>query len=205
MRARLTRAVRSLATRKRHPPNLTIVVINSGPTDTTCIHGGRQSSGGINVTSRIRRLPTRASRTRITTLVRRLGTSTAMSNVLIRLPLPSNLSTITLLGAVSPSGSISKLRPVGVKQLLQNRPNLQDYAPCNIVHLLTARGVSLAKRGTIILKHDVLINGPVTVVLLRTGTAIAVTRTHAISISTLAHRTSVLITTINHPKVVATS
>lgn len=191
-------------TRRRVFPTLTIILINSSPTDRICIHGGVLQTGRIKVHSLRRHLPSATDRARILRLVTRLGTSIAIGNVLIRLPLPTRVSRTTIVRTVSPVGSISNFRHRGINNLIRNVSILAPYAPDNYVHLLRRAYNSVDNLRTIIVNHSGVINGPVTALLLRTRYSIDIIRSHDISTPTLYQLTSVMITTINHPNLVST-
>lgn len=184
---------------------LTIVVINSSPTSEACMGGGGGTYRTMNVVSHRCTLPTSASVTRLLTLVSRLGGSERMGNVLYRLPLPGKLSSRLIVGTVSPGGSISTFDTRGIKRVVVNSRAFLPYAPTKVVRVLGCCGVSIYNGRYIIMNEDGVINGPVTVLLLRRGNAIAVYRSGAGGLGRIAHHTSVLITTINGPCFMATS
>lgn len=96
---------------------LTIVRIKDSPTSSMCIEGGGGTYTCVKMRSESCRLPRRASRRRLVGLMRRLGTSRDMGKVLMRLPMPSRVSRSGVVHAVSPSGSMSKFRPMDIKEL----------------------------------------------------------------------------------------
>lgn len=186
-------------------PNLTIVIINSSPTSTICMEGGRGTYSRINFCDRGCTLPTDAARGRLGSLISRLGTHPRVDNVLYRLPLPTRLSSGRIVTHVGPVGSISTFRPIGINTVVVNSCRFLPYAPTKVVRLVRSTNMSPINGGTIIVNEDGVINGPVTVLLLRRGTAIRVTRSGARGLTSMAGDTSVLITTINGTGFMATS
>ncbi len=200
----LAREVRMLGTGKVLP-NLTMVVINSSPTSGICINEGRTVYGRLNVRSRGCTLPGRAARSRLIGLIRGLGGSSGVRNVLIRLPLPGKLGRGTIVGAVGPRGSISTFRPIGINGVVVKSCSFIPYAPTKVVRVVGRDNYRVRNGGYIIVNEDGVINGPVSVLLLRGGNAIAAYRSEAGGLGRVAGGTSVLITTMNETRFMATS
>ncbi len=185
--------------------NLTMVVINRSPTSGICITGGGGTYSTLNVVSRRCTLPRDAARRRLLSLVSALGGGRDVGNVLYRLPLPGRLSRSIIVGTVSTCGSISTFRPMGINGVVRNSFSFIPYAPTKVVRVLDCRNVSITNGGYIMVNEDGVINGPVSVLLLRGGNAIAVYRDGARGLGRIYGGTSVLMTTINEPGFMATS
>lgn len=141
----------------------------------------------------------------------RLGRSPTYAKFVIRLPLPGNVGRGTVVSVVSPTGSTSNVRPCGLNRLILRIHNSVSaplpYAPHNILRLLSTCSVSLGNGRIYILNHNVAVNHAVNLVLAHgtIGTAIALYRANAQSITSRVHHTSIVITTVNSTKFIAPS
>lgn len=203
MGRRVTTRITRVMTRNNGHPRLTTVLINRSKKDRACMTTGMGTYRIYNFGSSLVHCRDSIARRRLLTGMHRLGSSTSMSNFVMRLPLPGRVSRRGMVRAVSCQGSMSNFRPVGIKHVSVKLPYCISTAPGNVLRLLGHCGVRASKGGYMMLKHDGVINGPVTTLVVRgtcpNSTAIAIYRDQSRSLMGRYRRTSVVVTTLKRP------
>ncbi len=205
---RVTRRMSHVITGNNGHPRLTTVLMKRSKKDRACIHGGILTYRTYKFGSALLHFRSAVARTRLLSGIRVLGHSRSMSNFVMRLPLPHRVSRRGMVRTVSCHGSMSNFRPVGIKHVTVNLPYCVSTAPGNVLRLLGHCRVRADNGGYIVLKHDGVMNGPVTRLVVRgrcNSTAMAIYRDHDHSLGGRYHRTSVVVTTVNRPSFIATS
>lgn len=184
-------------------PGLTVIEMKTEKSSLTCREKTLGEYRAVNVRARIMRLTRSVARRSCRGALEDLGRGGSIRNVLYLEPFPGRLGRRTVGCIVSPRGSMSYFDPVGSTGVVRNSGSkFPPYAPATIMRVLGRCSIRLGNTGMTMLKEDVMINGPTTVLLLGRGTAIAVYRSEAGGLRGMASRTSVLMTTINETGVV---
>lgn len=187
-------------------PALTIIHINRQRSSLSCRHNIVTHYNGINIRMGRFLLPTSTSRSSLLGIVTRIGTRSAVRKYLLFHPLPGRFGSHAIHTTLTPRGSVSNVASSSLTNIFAGASlNCTPYATRTYLRVLGCCGVPLSNEHTIMINHDLIMNGPTTVVLSHRGTAIAVYGSHARGLPTVYGRTSIMMITVNGVNTINTS
>ncbi len=119
----------------------------------------------VGIVSYHHQLGAQTSMAELLAVIADLNESSEVDSILLQLPLPSHLSQLDALMAISPEKDVDGLHPVNLGRLVMSEPGPLPCTPAGIVELLRFYEVQVAHRHVVIVGRGLTIGRPLALLL----------------------------------------
>jgi methylenetetrahydrofolate dehydrogenase (NADP+)/methenyltetrahydrofolate cyclohydrolase len=202
VRGEVAEAVGALERELGRPPGLATVLVGDDPGSAVYVGGKQRASQEVGIVPFDVRLPAGASFEEIAEELERLNADTAVSGVLLQLPVPAPLDGAALTGMIDPAKDVDGLTPVNAGLLALGRPGLRPCTPAGVLELLADTGVELAGAEAVVVGRSNLFGKPMIQLLLAENATVTVCHSRTRDLREVCARADVLIAAVGRPRLI---
>lgn len=184
-------------------PSLAAVLIGENPASEIYIRNKRKACDKVGMDSRLHRLNADVSQEEMLKLITRLNKDNEVHGILVQLPLPPQIDTTRILGAVSPNKDVDAFHPENVGRLVQGRPRFLPCTPYGIQELLIREGIETAGRHAVIVGRSDIVGKPLANMLMQRGRGgdctVTVCHSRTPDLGAITRQADILIAAIGRP------
>ena len=148
-----------------HPVCLRVFLVGDDAASATYVAGKERDCAECGITSQVVRLPADTPQAQLVARVQAASADSAVSGVLVQLPLPAHISEAAVIAAIAPHKDVDGFTPVNAGRMLLGQPCFVPCTPAGCLAMLRAANVPIAGRRAVVLGRE---NATVTVCHSRT-------------------------------------
>ncbi|HSZ04388.1 MAG TPA: bifunctional methylenetetrahydrofolate dehydrogenase/methenyltetrahydrofolate cyclohydrolase FolD [Solirubrobacteraceae bacterium] len=202
VRAGVARDVELFTSKFGRAPGLATVLVGDDPASAVYVGGKQRACAEVGMVPFDRRLAADASFEEVADELDRLNGDSAVSGVLLQLPLPEHLDGPSLTGMISPDKDVDGLTPVNAGLLSLGRPGLRPCTPLGVMELLADVGVSLEGSEAVVVGRSNLFGKPMAQLLLASNATVTVCHSRTRDLRAVCARAEVLIVAVGRARMV---
>ena len=203
-RAEVAERAASFQSRTGVVPHLTAVLVGDDPASQVYVRNKEKAAEKAGFKSTLIRLPASTSQAELLNVVLRLNNDRTVHGILVQLPLPKQIDSVTILDAIHPLKDVDAFHPENVGLMLQGRPRYLPCTPAGVMRLLEVSGTKLAGAHAVVIGRSDIVGKPMAALLMQKGADATVTVCHSRTQDLAAHcrRADVLVAAIGIPEFV---
>ncbi len=205
VRAEVADEVKTFGERHGRAPGLATVLVGEDPASAVYVAGKQRACAEVGMVPFDRRLPAESSFERVAAELDTLNADTAVSGVLLQLPVPAHLDGPALTAMIAPDKDVDGLTPVNAGLLSLGRPGLRPCTPCGVMELLTDAGVSgdqIEGAEAVVIGRSNLFGKPMAQLLLAQNATVTICHSRTRDLAAVCARADVLIAAVGRPRLV---
>ncbi len=162
-------------------PGLAVVLVGKDPASQMYVRMKTRACQEVGIRTETRRLPEQASQQELLRVIDDLNRDSRYHGILVQLPLPAHINTLTVLEAVAPQKDVDCFHPFNVGRLMIGEPIFQPATPAGILELLRRSDIDPAGKHVVVLGRSNIVGKPVAMMLAqkKTGANAIVTLVHS--------------------------
>jgi methylenetetrahydrofolate dehydrogenase (NADP+) / methenyltetrahydrofolate cyclohydrolase len=141
-------------------PALTMIRVGQDPASLIYMNAKARASAEVGMRSAIAELPADSSEERIRILLEEIGQNKSIHGVIVQLPLPPHLDTLTILSLMSPEKDVDGFHPINAGRLSMGEPLFVPATPLGIKELLDKNGISVDGAHVVIIGRSNIVGRP---------------------------------------------
>lgn len=166
--AHLTDELSQLKAQALPLPKLVVVLVGDDPASQVYVGKKAQTAKQIGMASDVLTFPANTTQARLLEEIARLNADVSVHGILIQLPLPRHIDSLTVINAIDPAKDVDGLHPLNLGRLLTGDDNAcPPCTPAGVMTLLKAYNVPLAGKHAVILGRSNIVGKPMGLLLLR--------------------------------------
>lgn len=186
-------------------PGLAIVLVGSHPASEIYVRKKIELCAKVGITARLHRFDSEVDEPTLGGAIVALNADPAIHGILVQLPLPTHLSTKSLIERIDPEKDVDGLHPLNVGRLLTGRPGFIPCTPFGVMRLLRAYDVELPGKHAVVLGRSAIVGRPMSWLLLRAHATVTTCHRHTPDSASLARTADVLVSAVGRPGLVDAS
>ena len=186
-------------------PGLAIVLVGSHPASEIYVRKKIELCAKVGITARLHRFESEVDEPTLVGAIVALNADPAIHGILVQLPLPTHLSTKSLIERIDPEKDVDGLHPLNVGRLLTGRPGFIPCTPFGVMRLLRAYDVELPGKHAVVLGRSAIVGRPMSWLLLRAHATVTTCHRHTPDSASLARTADVLVSAVGRPGLVDAS
>jgi methylenetetrahydrofolate dehydrogenase (NADP+)/methenyltetrahydrofolate cyclohydrolase len=202
LRARVARDVAAFGERHGRVPGLATVLIGEDPASAVYVGGKQKASAEVGIAGSRHDLPAATTRDEALALIDRLNADTAVSGILVQLPVPAQLDGVELTGRVDPGKDVDGLTPVSAGRLALGEPGLRPCTPEGCMLLIERAGAQLEGAEAVVIGRSNLFGKPMAQLLLGANATVTICHSRTRDLAEVCRRADVLIAAVGRPQMV---
>ncbi|MEX2413891.1 MAG: bifunctional methylenetetrahydrofolate dehydrogenase/methenyltetrahydrofolate cyclohydrolase FolD [Thermoleophilaceae bacterium] len=174
LRRRVAADVAAIVAEGLEAPGLATILVGDDPASHVYVAAKHRACAEAGIRSIDHRLAADCPPERLADLIADLNADTAVSGILLQLPLPAGLDAATFVDAIDPLKDVDGLSTASTGALWRSRPALTPCTPAGVMELLARSGVDLAGADAVIVGRSELVGRPLAAMLLAANATVTV-------------------------------
>ncbi len=183
-------------------PGLATVLVGEDPASAVYVGGKQRACLEAGMAPFDRRLAADASFEEVAAQLEGLNADTAVSGVLLQLPVPEHLDGNALTSMVAADKDVDGLTPVNAGLLSLGRPGLRPCTPSGVMELLADTGVRLEGAEAVVVGRSNLFGKPMAQMLLAESATVTVCHSRTRDLREVCARADILIAAVGRPRLI---
>jgi methylenetetrahydrofolate dehydrogenase (NADP+)/methenyltetrahydrofolate cyclohydrolase len=171
---RIAASVPALSALAGHPPGLAVVLVGDDPASEVYVRSKGRMARKVGMVSFEHVLPQDATQDELLKLIGELNADDAVDGILVQLPLPAHLDSLSVIAAIDPAKDVDGLHPLNAGRLASGLPGLVSCTPLGCLMLLRSTLGSLAGLDAIVVGRSILVGKPMAQLLLAENCTVTV-------------------------------
>ena len=203
LRARIAKAVKDLGAKHGLKPGLAVVLVGEDPASKVYVANKAKQTVEVGMNSWEHRLPASTSEKELLALVDRLNRDPAVHGILVQLPLPKQIDSTKVLGAIDPAKDVDGFNVVNVGKLSTGQDALVACTPVGSVMLAKdALGKKLEGLEAVVIGRSNIVGKPVAQLLLAENCTVTIAHSKTKDLPGVVRRADLVIAAVGRPEMV---
>ncbi len=202
VRGEVAREVEAFKEQTGRAPGLATVLVGEDPASAVYVGGKQRACLEVGMVPFDRRLPAESSFEDVAEELESLNANSAVSGVLLQLPVPEHLDGPALTAIISPDKDVDGLTPVNAGLLALGRPGLRPCTPSGVMELLDDTGVRLEGAEAVVVGRSNLFGKPMAQLLLGENATVTVCHSRTRDLRGVCARADVLIAAVGRARLI---
>jgi len=202
LRARVGVAVAELEAAHGLVPGLAVVLVGEDPASQVYVRNKAKQTVEAGMNSWEHRLPATASESEVLAMVERLNADPAVHGILVQLPLPRQVDTDKVIGALDPAKDVDGFHVINAGRLATGQESLVPCTPVGCVMLAKARLGSLAGLEAVVVGRSNIVGKPVAQLLLAENCTVTIAHSRTRDLPAVCRRADLLVAAVGRPEMI---
>ena len=202
VREEVAREVAELVAAGGPPPGLATILVGTDPGSEIYVSGKQKASREVGIEPFDHRPPADASPEDVAALIADLNADSAVSGILLQIPVPDHLDGPALTELIDPAKDVDGLTPINAGHLAQGQPGLRPCTPTGVIELLDRHGVALEGAEAVVVGRSILVGRPVAMLLLERHATVTICHSRTRDLAAVCARADVLIAAVGVPRMI---
>lgn len=155
--------------RQQRAPGLSVILVGDDPASLIYVRNKRKACADVGMRSFSHDLPASTSERELLALIDQLNANPEVDGILVQLPLPSDISSETVIERIDPRKDVDGFHPYNIGRLAQRAPVLRPCTPRGVIRLLESTGIALRGQDAVVVGASNHVGRPMGLELLLAG------------------------------------
>jgi methylenetetrahydrofolate dehydrogenase (NADP+)/methenyltetrahydrofolate cyclohydrolase len=199
MQSELTEQVQALQAEVGRPPGLAVLMVGDNPASAAYVRNKEQACERVGIASFGRHFPTETSQAELEQTIEALNQDPQVDGILVQLPLPDHLDSVTLLNQIDPDKDADGLHPTNLGRLVRGEPGLRSCTPAGVMELLHEYGIDPKGKHAVVIGRSILVGKPLALMLLAEDATVTIAHSRSHDLSAIARSADILVAAVGRP------
>lgn len=195
-------AVKDQTAELPNEPTLAVILVGNNPASRVYVKKKMEAAQKIGINSLLIELPETASQAELTSEISKLNTAKDVNGILLQLPLPEHLDSLSAINHISPIKDVDGLTSTNVGKLEDMPDKLLPCTPLGILRILAAEKINLKGLETVVIGRSRLVGRPIANLLAHKDATVTMCHRHTKDISAHLKTADLIIIAAGHPDLV---
>lgn len=204
-------SVEEFVSQHQSTPVLAAVLVGDDPASQVYVRNKERACARIGIQSQLHRLPDSTSTGEVIGLVNQLNHDSAVSGILVQLPLPPQIDSQQVLDTVAANKDVDAFHPLNVGLISQGRPRFLPCTPHGIVQLLYRYQLPTAGKQVCVIGRSDIVGKPMASMLIQRNSGlgpemanatVTICHSRTQNLADITRQADMLIAAIGRPKFV---
>ena len=181
-------------------PGLAVVLVGEDPASQVYVRNKARQTVAAGMRSFEHRLPAETPEADLLALIATLNADPAVHGILVQLPLPPQIDSNRVLGAIDPDKDVDGFHIVNAGRLSVGLPGLVPCTPLGCLLLLRAELGSLTGKRAVILGRSNIVGKPMAQLLLAESCTVTIAHSRTENLADECRRADILVAAVGRPR-----
>ncbi|MBW3567855.1 MAG: bifunctional methylenetetrahydrofolate dehydrogenase/methenyltetrahydrofolate cyclohydrolase FolD [Proteobacteria bacterium] len=195
-------AVAERAERHLRVPGLAVVMVGRDPASEVYVSHKRNDCREVGFQSFAHDLAESTSEAELLTLIDDLNANPRVDGILVQLPLPPQIDTVSVIERIRPDKDVDGFHPYNVGRLAQRIPKLRPCTPFGVIRLLESIGETFKGKNAVVVGASNIVGRPMALELLLAGSTVTICHRFTSDLEAQVARADILVVGVGKPGLV---
>ena len=174
-------------------PGLAAVLMGENPASQLYVKSKIAACQELGLASWLHTPPANSSTEYLLQLVDDLNRDDHVDGILVQLPLPAQVDSKRVLGAVSPTKDVDGFHPVNMGMLVSNRPGLVACTPAGCMEILRRYKIPIEGANAVVLGRSDIVGKPMALLLMHANATVTICHSKTRDLSEVLRRADIIV------------
>jgi methylenetetrahydrofolate dehydrogenase (NADP+)/methenyltetrahydrofolate cyclohydrolase len=184
------------------PPGLAVVLVGHDAASEVYVKSKTRAVTEAGMRPFDHHLPDSVSEAGLLALIGKLNADSAVSGILVQLPLPPQIDTQKVIEAIDPAKDVDGFHPLNAGKLARGLPGLVPCTPLGCVMLAKTVHPSLAGLEAVVIGRSNIVGKPAAQLLLAESATVTIAHSRTRDLPAVCRRADLLVAAVGRPEVV---
>ena len=195
--------VKILKNKTGKTPGLAVVLVGDDPASAVYVKNKNKTCKNIGFQSFEHILPENTSEDKLLNLINELNNDDQVNGILVQLPLPSHISSKTILVSINPQKDVDGFHLENVGRLVTGNALFKPCTPAGIIKLLDEYKIAIEGKNAVIIGRSNIVGKPVSFLLLERNATVTICHSRTKDLPSITRSADILIAAIGKPNFVS--
>ena len=202
IRRDIRKAVENRKSEGKRVPGLAVVLVGSDPASQVYVSHKRRDCEEVGFFSVSHDLPAETTEADLLQLIDKLNGDPAVDGILVQLPLPGHIDTVSVIERIRPDKDVDGFHPHNIGRLVQRIPQLRPCTPFGVIRLLESIGETFKGRHAVIVGASNIVGRPMSMELLLAGATVTTCHRFTGDLEYFVKQADIVVVAVGKPGIV---
>jgi len=202
IQTQLQEQIKPLPAKIGRPPGLAVVMVGDNPASATYVRNKERACAKVGIASFGRNFPANTSQAELEEAIAILNQDQRVDGILLQLPLPEHLDSVSLLHQIHPDKDVDGLHPMNLGKLLRGETGLRSCTPAGVMRLLQEYQIDLQGKSAVVVGRSILVGKPLALMLLEANATVTIAHSRSQNLPDLTRSADILIAAVGRPQMI---
>ena len=202
IRSELTKRVANLEPKAGRPPGLAVLMVGDNPASAVYVRNKEKACQKVGIASMGRHFPADATQAELEEAIAMLNQDERVDGILVQLPLPKHLDSISLLRCIDPDKDADGLHQVNLGKLVRSEFGLRSCTPAGVMRLLQEYNIPIAGKKAVVIGRSILVGKPVALMLLEQNATVTMAHSRTQDLAAVCRDADILVAAVGKPEMI---
>jgi len=191
-----------LKSRYKTTPSITTIIIGKDQTSTLYLKLRDNACKKIGIISNHLEFLQNVSENEILQSISELNEDKNVHGILIQFPVPSHISSDSLMNAIDPKKDVEGFNPYNMGRTLIGHEHIVPCTPLSVLTILEHENFDLEGKDVVIINHSIVVGKPLSALFLNRNATVSVCHIFTKNVKQYTSRADVLVTATGIPRII---
>lgn len=189
----LKQQVEELTPKIGRPPGLAVLMVGDNPASAAYVRNKERACEKVGIASFGKHFPTETSQEELKQVIEGLNKDDRVDGILVQLPLPDHLDSVSLLHQIDPDKDADGLHPVNLGRLVRGEPGLRSCTPAGVMRLMEEYQIPLRGKKAVVVGRSILVGKPLALMLLAADATVTIAHSRSQNLGEITRDADILV------------
>lgn len=189
----LKQQVEELTPKIGRPPGLAVLMVGDNPASAAYVRNKERSCEKVGIASFGKHFPTETTQEELKQVIEELNKDDRVDGILVQLPLPDHLDSVSLLHQIDPDKDADGLHPVNLGRLVRDEPGLRSCTPAGVMRLMEEYQIPLRGKKAVVVGRSILVGKPLALMLLAADATVTIAHSRSQNLGEITRDADILL------------
>lgn len=202
IQTQLQEQIKPLLSATGRPPGLAVLMVGDNPGSLAYVRGKERACAKVGIASFGRHFPTNTSQVELEQTIQALNQDERVDGILVQLPLPDHLDSVSLLHQIHPDKDADGLHPVNLGRLVRGETGLRSCTPAGVMRLLREYQIDLKGKQVVVVGRSILVGKPLALMLLEADATVTIAHSRSHNLPEITRNADILIAAVGRRQLI---
>lgn len=203
IQAELKQQVEELTPKIGRPPGLAVVMVGDNPASAAYVRNKERSCEKVGIASFGKHFPKETSQEELKQVIEELNKDDRVDGILVQLPLPDHLDSVSLLHQIDPDKDADGLHPVNLGRLVRGEAGLRSCTPAGVMRLMEEYQIPFKGKKAVVVGRSILVGKPLALMLLAADATVTIAHSRSQNLGDITRDADILVAAAGRKDLIA--
>ena len=180
-------------------PGLAVLMVGDNPASAVYVRNKEKACQKVGIASMGKLFPENTTQEELEQAIAKLNQDDQVDGILVQLPLPKHLDSISLLRCIDPDKDADGLHQMNLGKLVRSEPGLRSCTPAGVMKLLDEYNIDPAGKQAVVIGRSILVGKPIALMLLEANATVTIAHSRTQDLRAVCQRADILVAAVGIP------
>ncbi|HBE19395.1 MAG TPA: bifunctional methylenetetrahydrofolate dehydrogenase/methenyltetrahydrofolate cyclohydrolase FolD [Cyanobacteria bacterium UBA11149] len=202
IQSQLKAQVEELTSVNKRPPGLAVIMVGDNPASAAYVRNKERACANVGIASVGRHFPADTSQSELEETIHALNEDERVDGILLQLPVPNHLDSVSLLHQINPDKDVDGLHPLNLGRLMRGEAGLRSCTPAGVMRLLQEYQIDVTGKQAVVIGRSILVGKPMAMMLLEANATVTIAHSRSQNLPDITRNADILIAAVGYPNLI---